>query len=143
VTAARSLAALALAAALAALWAPPAAAEALLGPATAVDGDTLDVAGTRVRLKALHAPELHEPGGPEARDALAALVTGLLVACEVMRTRTRGRRLGYCSAGGVDLGEALIRAGLARSCPRYALLYERLPANAALPLPSYCVRRSR
>jgi endonuclease YncB( thermonuclease family) len=65
----------------------PAAAEAsvpLYRVRRIIDGDTLeieDLAGirTRVRLRRLDAPELDEPTGPQARDALAAKFEGRMV----------------------------------------------------------------
>lgn len=42
----------------------------------AIDGDTLHCGAERVRLRGIHAPELREPGGVEARDRLARLVAG-------------------------------------------------------------------
>ena len=40
----------------------------LVGPVTHVrDGDTIEVNGVAVRLNGLHAPEMHERGGPQAR----------------------------------------------------------------------------
>lgn len=40
----------------------------------AIDGDTLRCGSERVRLRSVHAPELHEPGGAAARARLAALI---------------------------------------------------------------------
>jgi endonuclease YncB( thermonuclease family) len=99
--------------------APAAAAERLTGTARVVDGDTLDVAGVRVRLKGVAAPELHEPGGEEARTFVVELAEGRTVVCELTGERTRGRRVGYCSREGRDRGAEVIRAGLARDRPRY------------------------
>lgn len=128
----------------------PAAAETLAGAARVADGDTLRVGGVTVRLQGLAAPEvahpgLHvaeEPGGPEARDAMRALVAGHTVVCELTAERTHGRRVGRCAVDGRDLGEAMIAGGLARRCPRFDPdgRYAALPENTALVLPAYCIR---
>ena len=40
--------------------------------------------------------------------------------CDLTRERTHGRRVGWCYLDGQDVAEALVRAGLARDCPRYS-----------------------
>jgi micrococcal nuclease len=121
---------------------PATAAERLVGTARVVDGDTLDVAGVRVRLKGVAAPELAEPGGEEARAFVAGLAEGRTVVCELTGERTRGRRVGHCSREGRDIGGEVIAAGLARDCPRYSqgryAAAERPEASRRLPFPSYC-----
>ncbi len=123
--------------------ASPALAETLSGRAKAVDGDTIRVAGIAVRLKGVAAPERSEAGGRDAAVWLGGLIDGRAVVCELMAERTWGRRVGWCSIGGLDLGEAVIAAGLARDCPRWSRRryagVER-PEAARLPLPKYCQR---
>jgi endonuclease YncB( thermonuclease family) len=123
---------------------PAAAAERLVGRARTVDGDTIDVGGIRVRLLGVAAPELHEPGGPEAAAFMAQVVDGRIVVCELRGHRSRGRRTGRCRREGLDVGEALVAAGLARDCQafsrgRYAAL--ETAAGHRLPLPAYCEPR--
>ena len=127
-----------------------AAAEQLVGRTRVIDGDTIVVGGITVRLKGIAAPEVArggspgKPGGAEASAFMEKMVGGRTAACELTRERTWGRRVGYCSVGGTELGEAIVRAGLARDCPpysggRYASVE---PAAArALPFPGYCKRR--
>jgi endonuclease YncB( thermonuclease family) len=106
-----------------------------------VDGDTLDVAGVRVRLKGVAAPERHGPGGEEARAFVAALAEDRTVVCELTGGRTRGRRVGYCFRQGLDVGAEVIRAGLARDCPRYSggrYAAAEPEASRRLPFPAYC-----
>jgi hypothetical protein len=131
--------------------APAAAAERLVGRAKAVDGDTLEVAGIRVRLQGVAAPEIKHPGqpkpelgGPEAAAFMARLVDGQTLVCELTGERTQTRRVGVCRLEGRDVGAEVIAAGLARGCPRfrkgrYAVL-ER-PAARSLTLPGYCKPR--
>ena len=43
------------------------AAQVVQGPAKVIDGDTVEVNGTRIRLKGVDAPELSHPSGIEAK----------------------------------------------------------------------------
>ena len=70
----RLLATAILAALLATAAAPAAAVDQLYG-CRAIDGDTLRCGAERIRLRAIHAPELHEPGGPEARARLERMLS--------------------------------------------------------------------
>ena len=59
------------------------------------------------------------PGGAEATVALRAIV-GNWLRCELTGERPRGREVGYCmNIAGQDIGEAIISAGMALSCPRF------------------------
>jgi endonuclease YncB( thermonuclease family) len=106
------------------------------GRAHVVDGDTLDVAGERVRLYGIDAPELHQTcrdaGGDDyacgraAARALENLVAGGRVTCtpldhdrydrDVARCRRDARNAGEAQ----DLGEAMVRAGQAIELSRYS-----------------------
>jgi endonuclease YncB( thermonuclease family) len=101
--------------------------------AVAVDGDTikcrnLQEAGGRVRIARIDAPERGAQGASEAAAALARLIDGRKVTCEVVDADPRrsgfqkrdryGRPVARCTAGGVDLGEAQIKAGHAVVWPR-------------------------
>lgn len=100
----------------------PALAQAVSGPATAVDGDTLDLTGTRVRLFGVDAVELGQTcrrGGEDwrcgeaARAQLSELVAGQEVSCEARDTDVYGRMVAVCRAGRVDLAQAMAWAGFA------------------------------
>jgi endonuclease YncB( thermonuclease family) len=95
----------------------------LSGVARVVDGDTIRLAGTRVRLVGIDAPELAQtctrPDGHEwrcgaaARTEMARLVAGGTVACRASGRDVYGRPLADCHVGDVDLGRAMVVAGLA------------------------------
>ena len=100
-----------------------------------------------VRLKGLAAPEVAhggdpgEPGGIEAKAFMVELVEGETVVCDLTQERTHGRRVGWCYLDGQDIAEALVRAGLARDCPRFSrgqYAAAETQAARALPFPSYC-----
>ncbi|WP_244626627.1 thermonuclease family protein [Bradyrhizobium ivorense] len=100
------------------------------GQASVIDGDTIEIRGTRVRLFGIDAPE-HDQlcrdqrggsyrCGQVAANALAEFTGRQTVACvEVDRDRY-GRSVAVCSAGKIDLADWLVRRGLAVDWPRYS-----------------------
>ena len=139
-------------------------AEALRGPARVIDGDTLDVAGRRVRLEGIDAPEirqecrkLRQPGGVwragrEAARTLARWVHDREVVCQRTGLGRYGRILGRCHAGGRELNAAMIRHGLAWAFRKYSQSYvldERFARNrqrgvwAASCEPAWAYRANR
>src|SRR5512135_1562290 len=96
---------------LAALCARPSYAD-VAGSATVIDGDTLIVAGERVHLEGIDAPELHQtctaygqewPCGRTSADWLREHLNGRQVEC-IGHARDRYRRLlAICYVGGYSL----------------------------------------
>ena len=98
-------------------------------------------------MKGLAAPEVAhggdpgEAGGEAAKAYMVELVEGETVVCDLAQERTHGRRVGWCYVDGQDVAEVLIRAGLARDCPRYSggrYATVEPPAARELPFPGYC-----
>lgn len=95
------------------------------------DGDTLTVGTTKIRLHAVDAPELAQtctrhdgttwPCGQAAADRLKALAT--TPSCTPKDTDPYGRTVAVCTVGGMDLGETLIREGLALAYRRFGTAY--------------------
>jgi len=114
------------------------------GPARVIDGDTVIVAGTVIRLKGVDAAELGTARGENAKRAMIALVTGTLT-CRLTGEKTWGREVGYCvTIDGIDINQAIIASGAALACPRYDARYvpfERVDALAAQSRSSYCEPR--
>ena len=121
------------------------AAPTISGPARVIDGDTVVVAGTTVRLKGVDAAEVGTARGESARRAMVALVTSELT-CRLTGETTHRREVGYCvTADGIDINRAIIASGAALACPRFDDRYvpfEQAAALAAQPRSSYCVKRS-
>ncbi len=121
------------------------AAPTISGPARVIDGDTVVVAGTIVRLKGVDAAELGTARGENARRVMAMLVIGELT-CRLTGEKTYRREVGYCTtANGTDINRAIIAQGAALACARYDDRYvpfEQAAALAAQPRSSYCVKRS-
>jgi endonuclease YncB( thermonuclease family) len=112
----------------------------LTGEAVAVTGNTLIVDGRCVRIHALHAPQMDEPGGEDARDMAALAVYGEQVTCDVVETGRHGRLVADCTMGsdGADFAEVMIRAGFAGHCRRFGRPdLAAIPGNG-LALPDYC-----
>jgi endonuclease YncB( thermonuclease family) len=105
--------------------------EPLAGRATAVDGDTLRIGSSRIRLTGLDAVELDQrcidaKGGDwkcgySARDFLADAVKSRDVTCSRQGRDRYGRVLAKCAAGPGDLGEAIVKAGWAVADLEYGL----------------------
>jgi len=105
----------------------------LAGLARVVDGDTIVVAGERVRLHGIDAPELDQPFwwrgrqlecGTIALAALEALTAGVLLRCEPIERDCYGRLVAKCfSPNGCDIGRRLVLAGWALAYRRYSLDY--------------------
>jgi endonuclease YncB( thermonuclease family) len=105
----------------------------LQGEARAIDGDTLQVGATRLRLHGVDAPELRQTCedsvgeawgcGRRAASELAAAVAGGEVQC-ISRERDRYQRLiATCWAAGRDVGQSLVAHGWAVAYRRFSVDY--------------------
>jgi endonuclease YncB( thermonuclease family) len=107
--------------------------EAIGGIARVVDGDTIVVGDTRVRLEGIDAPEAGQtcsrrpagdwPCGSEATAALARLIEGKAVRCEPAGTDRYRRTLGVCFLGQEDVNAWMVRQGHAWAFVRYSTRY--------------------
>ncbi|MBK8161380.1 MAG: thermonuclease family protein [Rhodospirillaceae bacterium] len=101
----------------------------LAGAASVIDGDTIEIAGQRIRIMDVDAPERGQhctaadrslwPCGDAAADALATVMHGKQVSCGTVGKPSRGLQLARCAAEGVDLANWLLAAGWAvpaRNC---------------------------
>ncbi|WP_244483281.1 thermonuclease family protein [Mesorhizobium sp. 1M-11] len=108
-----------------------AAAEPIVGVASVVDGDTIEIHGQRIRLNGIDAPESRQlcldAGGKKYRcgQKAALALSDFLDAhrptscVEVDRDRYR-RAVAVCTAGGHDIAEWMVRQGHALDWPRYS-----------------------
>ncbi len=127
---------------LAVLFSPIAAVSDVSGPARVIDGDTLEVAGTRIRLAGLDTPEndqtcLTEHGvtwdcGRYVTQELRVLLRGANVRCEDEGEGGYGRMLGRCYWGDLDLSAHLVGLGYAWVDPRFEQTYLSLEKEAAI-----------
>jgi len=114
------------------------AAQTLVGQARVVDGDTLELAGERVRIFGIDAPEKRQicadaAGADWDCGAFATAALARLVAagtrCEGLERDRYGRLVARCRAGAEDVGAALVAGGAAFAYGRYSADY--LPHEAA------------
>jgi endonuclease YncB( thermonuclease family) len=98
-----------------------------------VDGDTIEVDGTMVRVHGIDAPEYGQscsrangkkwPCGREATAAMAHLVEGKDLLCDEIVTDKYGRSIATCHANGQDIGRELVRTGNAWAFVRFSDAY--------------------
>jgi endonuclease YncB( thermonuclease family) len=112
-------------------WGAPAFAE-ITGKPRVIDGDTIEVAGQRVRLHGIDAPERGQtcawpdkviPCGDIAADALTGTVAGQDVRCETQGKDRYERWIAKCFAGEVDIGENVVYTGWALAYRKYSMDY--------------------
>jgi endonuclease YncB( thermonuclease family) len=110
------------------------------GPATVVDGDTLEISGQKIRLEGIDAPEsLQTCGrakggtwacGRESADVLAKLIERRRVTCRSKGFDKYDRMLGVCSVDGMEINSEMIRRGLAWAFVKYSTSYVAAEAEA-------------
>jgi endonuclease YncB( thermonuclease family) len=98
----------------------------IIGIASVVDGDTIDIHGERIRLHGFDAPERNRPrcvGNVSAYQRsslfLADNTDGRTVSCTISGSDD-DRHVAACRVGGRDLGELMVESGWARDWPRYS-----------------------
>ena len=100
------------------------------------DGDTLTVEDRTgqfhtIRVNGIDAPELKQPYGKAARDAMRTLVLGKSVQVEIIKLDRYGRYIGkVLRADNTDVGLELLRQGLAWWFERYAT--DQSPADRSI-----------
>lgn len=111
-------------------------------PARVTGGDTLKVEGERIRLFGIDAPEGGQTCagadgrewacGAESAAQLKRLVAaaGGRVSCVIEMRDGDGVAVSTCDAAGVDLGAAMVEAGLAVTCRQYPDRYADEQAKA-------------
>lgn len=99
------------------------------GPARVIDGDSLVVNGTRIRLFGIDAVELSQTCdrggvrwncGVEAANALRNAISGRTVTCTPRDRDRYDRVVAICRAGMLDLGAAMVKGGYAVALGGYA-----------------------
>jgi endonuclease YncB( thermonuclease family) len=116
------------------------AAGTLVGPARVIDGDTISIGETRIRLEGIDAPEAGQTCqrkwigswscGTAATSALARLMEGKPVRCEPRGLDKYGRTLAVCFVDGRDVNAAMVRQGHAWAFVKYSKSYVQEEALA-------------
>jgi endonuclease YncB( thermonuclease family) len=111
----------------------PTPARQIVGAAHVLDGDTIDIAGERIRLHAIDTAEdgqrcgLADGGTWDCAEAatgrLRALTAGRTVTCDAVDRDRYGRTVAVCRVGDIDVQEVLTREGLAWAYRQYSRAY--------------------
>lgn len=120
----------------------PAEARDISGPIDVVDGDTIRVGGTTVRLHGIDAPEIdqscedragqHWNCGAEVKAQVASLFQGAHTRCEEIERDRYGRSVAKCFVAGRDIGEQIVENGWAEAYRLYSLDYDIAEKSAQL-----------
>lgn len=105
-------------------------ADGFVGQASVIDGDTLEIHGVRIRLWGIDAPEssqlcrgddsLQYRCGAQAANELDAFIARRPVNCAPVSLDQYGRTVATCSVAGRDVGDWLVRNGLALDWRQYS-----------------------
>lgn len=111
----------------------------LSGPLRVIDGDTVVIGETRIRLHGIDAPEKAQfcgsrtapmwPCGSWITGEVRARFDGRNARCAAVDIDKYGRTVARCEVAGEDLGAALVRGGLAFAYLDYS--HDYLPQQAA------------
>jgi endonuclease YncB( thermonuclease family) len=116
------------------------AAPDLTGRASVVDGDTIEIAGTRIRIHGVDAPESRQECtaqgkawrcGQQAALELSAWLATATVTCSQVATDRYKRIVARCQARGQDIGSWLVGNGWALDWPQYSRGEYRVQQEAA------------
>lgn len=112
---------------------PPAQdASKIIGVASVVDGDTLEIHGTRIRLNGIDAPESGQicfasgqkyRCGQSAALFLNEAIGGQQVSCDPLSHDKYGRTVARCTAKNYDLGLVMVENGWALAYRKYDAVY--------------------
>ena len=115
------------------LSATPAKANELNGVASVIDGDTVEIRGTRIRLHGIDAPESRQlctrPSGQswrcgqQAALALSDRIGRRSAICVARDTDRYGRTIAVCSQDGIDLNAWMVAEGWAVAYRQYSRDY--------------------
>ncbi|MEX0328323.1 MAG: thermonuclease family protein [Ruegeria sp.] len=107
----------------------------MTGRATVIDGDTLEIAGQRIRLHGIDAPESGQfcrdsrnrkwRCGQKSALALDGRIGRAPVVCHLTGTDRYGRHIGTCLSGKTNLNGWLVRQGWAVAYRKYSSVYIR------------------
>ena len=115
------------------LAAPAMAAPSIAGVPWIIDGDTLDIHGTRIRLFGIDAPEREQVCdragrawrcGESAKRALIRFIGQRAVTCAPRGRDHYGRTVAVCSIGGADINRWMVAQGRAVAYRHYSDAYD-------------------
>lgn len=105
----------------------------IIGTASVIDGDTIDVHGERIRLHGIDSPEGRQRCirggtewrcGTEAANSLSEFIGRFPVTCAVVDIDRYKRNVATCSVRGTDINYWMVEQGLAVAYQRYSHAYD-------------------
>ncbi|WP_224813670.1 thermonuclease family protein [Hasllibacter sp. MH4015] len=98
-----------------------------------VDGDTIRIKRTQIRLFGIDAPEMNHPFGKRAKWAMFELCKNQMITAEITELDDHGRAVAQCFLDdGRDLSAELVKLGLALDWPKFSGgLYRALETSDA------------
>ena len=115
----------------------------ITGLARVIDGDTIEIAGERIRIHGIDAPELGQwcrnkrgkfPCGKQVKELVEGFLEGKEVTCRGEERDRSGRLIAVCfypyGERTVDLGQDLVTYGWAMAYRKYSLDYIKEEARA-------------
>jgi len=95
--------------------------EDIVGRAFVIDGDSIVIRKTQIRLFGVDAPEIDHPYGNIAKWALVSLCKGHDVRAQIIERDTHGRTVALCTLpDGRDLSAEMVKQGLAIDWPKFS-----------------------
>ena len=105
----------------------------IVGTASVINGDTIEIRGGRIRLHGIDAPESSQlctlPSGQKVRCGqqaalkLDSLLNNKTCRCRVKDTDRYGRQIAVCFVDGIDINQWLVEHGWAMAYQKYSLDY--------------------
>lgn len=86
-----------------------------------IDGDTIIINKVHIRLAGIDAPEMDQPYGKKAKQALWDLCNGKVITAVTYGTVSHDRAVAHCTLpDGRDLSAEMVKAGLALDWPKHS-----------------------
>ncbi len=91
------------------------------GKAYIIDGDTIRIGSTKIRLAGIDAPEEDQPWGRKSKWALLEICRGQIITADLNGTRSYDRLVATCYLpDGRDIGTEIVKRGLALDLPEFS-----------------------
>lgn len=95
--------------------------ETLKGKCYVIDGDTIIISGTKIRIAGIDAPEIDHPWGKNSKFALIKLCKGKIVTATIKNELSYDRIVAKCCLpDGTDIAAELVKQGLALDWPKFS-----------------------
>ncbi len=95
--------------------------DVITGKAWVIDGDTIVINKTHIRLSGIDAPEMNHPYGRNSKSAMIALCKGQIITATIEAHESYDRIVATCTLpDGRDLSAELVKLGLAIDWPKFS-----------------------